>query len=81
MVLLSVAVEYIPVKTASRLTDFLARTLFHSMSGNSGTRFGIENSEFGEFEVKGMVLDHFPGEFLTGSEEYVICGFGREPGK
>ena len=28
-----------------------------------------------------MVLDHFPHEFLTGSEEYVLCRFGCEPGK
>ena len=30
MVLLSVVVEYIPVKTTSRLTDLPVRRLFHS---------------------------------------------------
>ena len=33
------------------------------------------------FEVKGMILDHFPGEFLTGSEEYIFRGFRCEPGE
>ena len=41
MVQESVVVEYIPVNTASRLTDFPARMLFHSMSGNSGTRLAL----------------------------------------
>ena len=49
--------------------------------GKFGYPFGAENSEFGEFEIKGMILDHFPCEFLTGSEEYILCGFGCEPGK
>jgi hypothetical protein len=39
MALLSVMVEYMPEKTASRLTAFPARMLFHSESGNLGTRF------------------------------------------
>src|SRR5882762_7097975 len=46
MVLLSVAVEYILVKMTSRLTDFPERTLFHSMSGNSGTRLAPRTLSF-----------------------------------
>ena len=29
-----------------------------------GCSFNAENSEFCEFEIKGMILDHFPREFL-----------------
>ena len=46
IVLLLVDVEYIPVKTTSRLTDFPARILFHSMSGNSGTCLALRTQSF-----------------------------------
>ena len=46
IVLLSVEVEYIPMKTTSRLTDFLARILFHSMLGNSGTCLVLRTQSF-----------------------------------
>ena len=49
--------------------------------GKFGYSFSAENSEFCEFEIKGIILDHFPHEFLTGSEEYILSGFRCEPGK
>src|ERR1700729_2086905 len=39
--LLSVTVEYMPEKMTSILTAFPARMLFHSESGNSGTRLDL----------------------------------------
>ena len=43
--------------------------------------FGAENPKFFEFKVNGMVLDHFPGKFLAGSEEDILGCFRCEPGE
>ena len=66
----SASVENSPEKTASRLTTFPARTLFHSESGNP---FCTEHHALGGLDVNKVVLDQFPGKLLTLREEKCIC--------